>query len=74
VSEPQAGRWLGVAEIAERAGVKPQTWTGYVNRGHAPQAGRRSPETGRREWLESVIDAWLRERPGAGARTDLRRD
>jgi hypothetical protein len=64
--------WLGVAEIAKLAGIEPQTWTAYVNRGQAPQAGRRSPETGRREWRPSVVDAWLASRPGAGTRTDLK--
>jgi hypothetical protein len=65
------GEWLGVAEVAARAGIRPQTWTAYVNRGQAPEAGRRNPETGRREWTALVIGAWLQARPGAGARTDL---
>jgi hypothetical protein len=65
------GGWLGVADVAALAGVKPQTWTAYVNRGQAPQAGRRNPETGRREWSAGVIGRWLASRPGAGTRTDL---
>ena len=71
MTQHEPGEWLGVAEIAARAGIRPQTWTGYVNRGQAPAAGRRNPETGRREWLFSVITEWLESRPGAGARTDL---
>lgn len=70
---PEARReWLGVAEVAVLAGVKPQTWTAYVNRGQAPPAERRNPDTGRREWSAEVIGEWLASRPGAGARTDLR--
>lgn len=67
----QEEKWLGVADIAALAAIRPQTWTGYVNRGQAPQAGRRNPDTGRREWAAEVIDEWLASRPGAGARTDL---
>jgi len=67
-------RYLGVAEIAERLKIRPQTWTAYVHRGQAPKAARRNPETGRREWLESAIEAFEAGRLGQGARSDLRKE
>lgn len=63
--------WLGAAAAAERAGIREKTWTAYVSRGQAPQAGRRDPETGKAQWLAGAVDKWLAARPGSGARTDL---
>jgi CRISPR-associated protein Csx17 len=73
VVTPQAlppEEWLGVKAAAARARVAERTWTGYVARGQAPQP-RHNPRTGRPEWLATTVDAWLRLRPGQGARTDL---
>ncbi len=61
---------LTVAQVAERAGIKPVTWRGYVHGGQAPakdgEHDRRTPW-----WYASTIDRWIANRPGRGARTDL---
>lgn len=59
-------RYLSMAEVAERIGVKPPTLSRY--RLPEPDAVIGS----RRGWLPDTIDAWNANRPGRGARTDLR--
>ena len=60
-----------VAPVAYRQGDG-STWRAYVHRGHAPKPDgwydKRTPW-----WWESTIDEWMANRPGRGARTDLRR-
>lgn len=57
-------------QAAARAGVKPDTWGGYVSRGYAPEPDgrhdRRTPW-----WWDTTVDEWKRDRKGQGARTDL---
>ena len=60
---------LTAEQAAEAAGVKVTTWDAYVSRGYAPPPDER--RSGRRYWLTGTISAWLDERPGQGARTDL---
>jgi hypothetical protein len=64
---------LTTKAAAERAGVKPKTWSSYVRRGYAPQPDdgydRRTPW-----WWASTIDEWKKGRKGQGARTDLRNE
>lgn len=53
--------------------IKPVTFHSYVNRGHAPpkpveKIGNTPPL-----WKRSEIVEWARNRPGRGARTDLRK-
>ena len=62
--------WLTTAEAAALAGVRPDTLRHYARSGHAPtprQFGRALM------WHKPTVLAWLAERPGRGARTDLRR-
>lgn len=58
--------YLSLAEVAERIGVQPATLSRY-----------RLPEPdavigGRRGWTPATIDLWNANRPGRGARTDLK--
>ena len=60
---------LDNTEAASLAGVRPATWRKMVSDGQAPAPDGRigaSPW-----WHESTITAWLADRPGRGARTDL---
>jgi len=65
------GVGLTATECAARGGVTPATWRAYVHRGQAPPARGGSPTL--RLWEESEVDTFLAQRPGPGARTDLRR-
>ncbi len=67
-------RYLGLAALAERAGLAKGTVSAYLSRGYLPEPDAVIVE-GRREargWLPETVDAWLANRPGRGARTDLR--
>jgi hypothetical protein len=59
--------YLNRAEVAERIGVKPDTLSRYK----LPPADVTVGDV--RGWLPTTIDAWQRQRPGRGARTDLHR-
>jgi predicted DNA-binding transcriptional regulator AlpA len=54
-------------EAAELAGVKRDTFSGYVTRGQAPKPIRHVGRTPL--WDEDEIKAWMENRPGLGART-----
>jgi hypothetical protein len=60
---------LTISQVAERLGIAPSTWRGYVSREQAPRADgqfdRRTPW-----WWDTTIDNW--KRPGPGTRTDLK--
>lgn len=61
-----AARYLGLSKHSLRA---------YVLRGIGPEVARREPD---RQYIRPVftraeLDRWQRERPGQGARSDLRR-
>jgi len=66
-----SGAGLTTAQCAAAAGIKPATWRSYVHRGQAPPA--RGGTAARPLWEDSEVRAFLAQRPGAGARTDLRR-
>lgn len=66
-----SGTGLTTAQCAAAAGIKPATWRSYVHRGQAPRA--RGGTAARPLWDEGEVQAFLAQRPGAGARTDLRR-
>ena len=62
---------LGYKEMADLAGVKPGTLRNYRNQGRLPPPDDESVPD-RPRWRRSTFEAWLRSRPGRGARTDLR--
>lgn len=56
---------LGVAEIAEVSGLKPDTITKYRKRGIFPEADY---STARQDlWRAETIEAWLEDRAEGGA-------
>ncbi|OAK53827.1 helix-turn-helix transcriptional regulator [Rhodococcoides kyotonense] len=62
-----------LALIEDKTGkaMAPKTWTSYVSRGQAPKPARhlsRTPLFARED-----IEHWIANRPGIGARTDLRK-
>lgn len=69
--------FLSANEAAELAGVAIDTWRSYVHRHQAPEPHQdpstglpsRDPATGKIRWLKDDVVHWLRNRPGAGART-----
>lgn len=61
----------GSHRAAAYVGEKPKTWTSYVSRRQAPQPDGYDQGLGRNYWLKATLDAWLKNRPGQGARTDL---
>jgi len=75
-------RFLSTEEVAELAGIAPDTISSYLSRsrGRPPEKrlipepdillGASRPVPG---WRLETILAWLASRPGAGARRDLRR-
>jgi hypothetical protein len=60
-------RLLGVAGVAELAGVSPATVTAYLSRRRMPPAVTRVGNTPL--WSRPVIHHWLAGRPGQGVRT-----
>lgn len=63
---------LSVAAAAALAGVRIGTWRAYVWRNQAPPPDGKDEVFGRLYWLRETVECWLAERPGRGARTDLR--
>lgn len=61
-----ADAWLR-EDVAEFLGVRPDTVSSYVHRGHLPPPDGRLGRTP--WWHPETVRAW--ERPGRGARTDL---
>lgn len=53
-------------EAAAMAGVRPDTFSGYVSRGQAPAPKRRVSRTP--VWDAAEVEAWAKGRPGRGAR------
>ena len=62
-------QYLGPAEVAARIGVAPATVRGYAAQGRMPKADVKIGTTS--GWSEETIDAWVKNRPGRGARVDL---
>lgn len=64
--------WLTGIQVANRLGIQPATWRGYVHSGRAPApddpdsdrpVARRQPR-----WRQSTIDRWSKQRRGQGWR------
>lgn len=51
--------------------IKPMTFHSYVARGHAPKPVEKIGNTPL--WKRTEIEKWAENRPGRGARTDLRK-
>lgn len=68
-------KYLGLSALARRAGITKATAAGYKRDGYLPTPDVTILEGSRevRGWSEETIDRWLANRPGRGARTDLRR-
>ena len=62
---------LSVSAAARLAGLKTDTFRAYVTRRNAPPYDGIDETFGKRYWFRSTIDAWMKTRPGRGARTDL---
>lgn len=60
------GKEITRAEAAEIAGVKVETFAGYVTRGQAPAPVRHIARTPL--WDEDQVKAWAEARPGRGSR------
>lgn len=61
---------LALIEAKTGKPIAAKTWTSYVARGQAPKPARhisRTPLFARED-----IEQWIGNRPGSGARTDLR--
>jgi predicted DNA-binding transcriptional regulator AlpA len=71
VSEDEDDPLIGLTEMARRAGVKPNTMTRYRSQGRLPPPDDVSVRD-RPRWRVSTFDAWMKARPGRGARTDVR--
>ncbi|MFC8181603.1 transcriptional regulator [Rhodococcus sp. NPDC057297] len=58
--------------IEEQTGkaMSASTWNSYVSRGQAPKAARHLSRTPL--YSRQTIEQWIVDRPGRGARTDLR--
>lgn len=55
-------------QFADMAGIAPNTLSGYVTRGQAPQPDGYDDLHGFPWWYQATADAWLTNRPGQGAR------
>jgi hypothetical protein len=62
---------IGYREMAERAGIRPSTLRTYRSQGRLPPPDDDSVPD-RPRWRVSTFEAWMKGRPGRGARTDLR--
>lgn len=63
-------RYLSPAEAAKRVGITTDTFHSYRKKGLVPDPDAMIGTV--RGWLPETIDAWQKNRPGRGARTDLR--
>lgn len=71
----EVSRFLGLSAVAERAGLEKNMVSNYLMRGYLPEPDAVIVEGARevRGWLPETVDVWLANRPGRGARTDLRK-
>lgn len=63
--------WWTADAVSEETGERRQTFSAYVARGQAPKPGMTIGRTPL--WEAKAIRAWVKTRPGRGARTDLRK-
>ncbi|OZD55868.1 transcriptional regulator [Rhodococcus sp. 06-1474-1B] len=61
-----------LALIEDKTGkaISTKTWSSYVARGQAPKPARHLSRTPL--YAREDIEQWITDRPGSGARTDLR--
>lgn len=73
MSEPVT--YLGLADVAARAGLSAGTVDNYRRKGYLPEPDAVITSGDRlvRGWLPETVDYWMAHRPGRGARTDLRK-
>lgn len=70
-----AERFLSVSDFARYAGLAQGTMSSYSAAGRLPEPdayiglGARAV----RGWTRATVDEWMSNRPGRGARTDLKR-
>lgn len=66
--------YLSLNAFAKRIGVTMHTIRSYAKEGRlpAPDAVIGEPPSAKQGWLPETIDTWQANRPGRGARTDLR--
>ncbi len=57
--------YLSGKQVAQRLGIKPDTWASYRSRGYTPEPDVMIGDIA--GWLPETVDGWLR--PGQGART-----
>lgn len=62
--------YLGMGEVAARTGLTRNTLTNYAAAGLMPAPDVTVGEV--RGWRAETIDRWMSNRPGRGARTDLK--
>lgn len=72
----EAVEYLGLPGLAERAGITAKTARNYLEAGRLPDPDVVVVHGSQRVrgWLPETVDHWLANRPGRGARTDLRRN
>ena len=63
--------YLSYAEIADIIGVSASTLRSYYSTNRMPRPDATIGTTP--GWTESTIQTWMQNRPGPGARTDLRK-
>ncbi|MGV9196709.1 helix-turn-helix transcriptional regulator [Arcanobacterium canis] len=66
--------YLSLTGLAHRIGISPNTARAYAQQGRLPKpdaiiGGKPGGKLG---WLPETIDTWQANRPGQGARTDLK--
>ncbi len=67
-------QFVGYGPAAEYLGLRRNTLSSYVARGIGPQAEPEREPEGQYNlpvFTREKLDAWLKNRPGQGARTDL---
>ncbi|MGV9196727.1 transcriptional regulator [Arcanobacterium canis] len=67
--------YLALSDLAKRVGITLGTASSYSAKGllPTPDAYTGTGPRAVRGWLPETIDAWQNNRPGRGARTDLKR-
>lgn len=71
----QTVHYLSLKEFAQRIGLQQGTLSSYHAQGRLPEPDAiiGSGPRATRGWLAETVDEWQANRPGQGARTDLKR-